>query len=43
MEVLLRIGDYDAAAVIASYLLKVHPGHPRASQLLTCLQSMGKP
>ena len=43
VEVLLRIGDYDAAAVIAAYLLKIHPGHPRASQLLACLQSLGKP
>lgn len=41
-EVLLHIKDYLCAAHLAAYVLKIHPSHPRASQLSICLRGLGQ-
>lgn len=42
LEMLLHIGDYVSADGAAAYLLKIHPHHPRASQLSICLRGIGE-
>ena len=41
-EVLLHIHDFDAVAAAATYLLKLHPHHPRALELSLCLCDLGE-
>jgi len=35
MEVLLNLGDWEAAAQLARRLLQLNPGHPRAAAIAT--------
>ncbi len=41
MEVLLW-NDLEAVPYLANYLLKINPGHPRASQLAICLRGQSE-
>ena len=41
LEILLNINDYGSAANVAHHLLKIHPFHPRASQLSILFRGSG--